>query len=85
MTNFEEDLRSMIKTLEYRNAKNEFSKKLTKDIKVFKSTKEMLINAAKSRNIYKVSGENYKKHLVQNITKTYKKFNKACVNSINKN
>ena len=70
MTNFEEDLRLMIKTLEYRNVKKEFSKKLTDDIKLFKSTKEMLINAAKSQNIYKVSCENYKKHLVKNITKT---------------
>ena len=44
----------------------------------------MLINADKSRNIYKVSDENYKKYLVENITKTYKKSNKARVNSINK-
>ena len=44
----------------------------------------MLINADKSRNIYKVSCENYKKYLVENITKTYKKSDKARVNSINK-
>ena len=84
MTNFEEDLRLMIKQLEYRDVKNEFLKKLTDDIKLFKNTKNMLINADKSRNIYKVSSENYKKYLVQNITKTYEKSNKARVNSINK-
>ena len=84
MTNFEEDLRLMIKNLEYRNIKNEFLKKLADDIKLIKSTKEMLINADKSRNIYKVSCENYKKYLVENITKTYKKSGKARVNSINK-
>ena len=76
MTNFEEDLRLMIKNLEYRNIKNEFSKKLADDIKLIKSTKEMLINADKSRNIYKVSCENYKKYLVENI-KTNKKPDKA--------
>ena len=76
MTNFEEDFRLMIKNLEYRNIKNEFSKKLADDIKLIKSTKEMLINADKSRNIYKVSCENYKKYLVENI-KTNKKPDKA--------
>ena len=44
----------------------------------------MLINADKSQNIYKVSRESYKKNLVKNIGKTYKKSNKASVNSINK-
>ena len=44
----------------------------------------MLINADKSRNIYKVSRENCKKYLAENITKTCKKSNKARVNSINK-
>ena len=44
----------------------------------------MLTNTDKSRNIYKASSENYKKYLVENITKTYKKSNKARVNSINK-
>ena len=84
MTNFEEDLRLMIKHLEYRDVKNEFSKKLTDDIKLIKNTKDMLTNADKSRNIYKVSNENYRKYLVKNITKTYKKPNKARNNSINK-
>ena len=76
MTNFEGDLRLMIKNLEYRNTKNEFSEKLADDIKLIKSTKEMLINADKSRNIYKVSCENYEKYLVENI-KTIKKPDKA--------
>ena len=84
MNNFEEDLRLMIKNLEYGNVENEFSKKLTDEIKLIKNTKEMLINADKSRNIHKVSRENYEKYLVENITKTYKKSNKARVNSINK-
>ena len=49
--------------------------KIAGDIKLIKNTKEMLINADKSRNIYKVSRENYKKYLVENMTKTYKKSN----------
>ena len=84
MTNFEEDLRLLIKNLEHSNVKNESSKKLADDIKVIKNTKEMLIKADKSRNIYRVSRVNYKKYLVENITKTYKKSNKPRVNSINK-
>ena len=84
MTNFEEDLRLMIKNLKYRNVENEFSKKLAGDIKLIKNSKEMLINADKSRNIYKVSRENYKKYLVENMTKAYKKSNKVRVSSVNK-
>ena len=57
----------MIKQLEYTDVKNEFSKKLTDDIKLIKNTKDMIINVDKSRNIYKVSSENYKKYLVENI------------------
>ena len=58
MINFEEDLRLMTKKLEYREVKNEFSKKLVDNIKLIKNTNEMLIYANKSRNIYKVSDEN---------------------------
>ena len=84
MSNFGEDLRLMIKNLEYREVKNSFSKKLANDVKLVKNTKELLVNADKSRNIYKISDENYRKYLVENITKTYKKSNKTRVNSINK-
>ena len=73
MSNFEEDLRLMIKNLEYREVKNSFSKKLANDVKLIKNTKELLVNADKSRNIYKISDENYRKYLVENITKTYQK------------
>ena len=34
-----------------------------------------LINADKSSNIYKMTKEDYKKHLENNITKSYKKSN----------
>ena len=84
MSNFEEHLRLMIKSIEYREVKNSFSKKLANDVKLIKNTKELLVNADKSRNIYKISDENYRKYLVENITKTYKKSNKTRVNSINK-
>ena len=84
MTNFEDDLRLLIKNLEYSNVKNEFSKKIADDIKLIKNTEEMLVKTDKSRNIYRVSRVNYKKYLVENITKAYKKSNKPRVNSINK-
>ena len=55
MSYFEEDLRLTIKNLEYTEVKNSFSKKLANDIKLIKNTKELLVNADTSRNIYKVS------------------------------
>ena len=73
MSNFEKDLRLMIKNLEYREVKYSFSKRLANDLKLIKNAKELLVNVDKSQNIYKISDENYRKYLVENITKTYKK------------
>ena len=52
------------------------------DVKTIKSTKELLINADKSSNIYKMDKDTYKKYLRENVTKTYKKSNR---NKVNKN
>ena len=57
--------------------------KLSKDIKSINKTKELLVNADKSTNIYKMSKQDYRKHLRNNITKTYKKSNRNRVNDIN--
>ena len=57
---------------------------MQKYIKTINATNELLIIANKSANIYKMNKENYEKHLIDNITKTYKKSNKNKVNKINR-
>ena len=69
--------------IQFRSIRNKFLSKLSKDIKSINKTKELLVNADKSTNIYKMSKQDYRKHLRNNITKTYKKSNRNRVNDIN--
>ena len=80
---FESGLKRMISNIESGSIWNRFLSKLSKDIKSIKKTKKLLINADKSTNIYKMSKDYYQKHFHNNITKTYKKFNRNTVNYIN--
>ena len=80
---FDSDLQRMIYNIEFRHIRNKLLSKLSKHIKSIKKTKELLINADKSTNIYKISIEDYQKHLRNSITRTYKKSNRNRVNDIN--
>ena len=51
--------------------KNNLSK-LKDDVKVINNTKEVLVNADKSTNTYKMNKNAYSKYLTENITKVYK-------------
>ena len=72
-----------LSNIQFRSIRNKFLSKLSKDIKSINKTKELLVNADKSTNIYKMSKQDYRKHLRNNITKTYKKSNRNRVNDIN--
>ena len=53
--------------------RNEFLNKLQKDVENIRSSKNMLVFADKSTNIYEVSREHYEKLLHDSITQTYKR------------
>ena len=53
--------------------RNNFVSKLKDDVKVINNTKEVLVNADKSTNTYKMNKNAYNKYLTENITKSYKK------------
>ena len=63
----------LVKNVEFRNINNNFQKNLNDDIKRINTSKKVLVKADKSRNIYELSKDEYKKYLRENITKTYKK------------
>ena len=73
----------MINEIEFRPVRNNFLSKLKNDIKNINNTPEILVNADKSSNIYKLSKDDYNKYMLENITKTYKKCNKNKVDHIN--
>ena len=83
LSEFESDLVSMIENIQFRPVRNNFLAKLKNDIKEINNTDELLVNADKSTNIYKFSKDQYKKHLRDNVSKTYKKSNRNKVNNIN--
>ena len=56
---------------------------MKEDAKTIKHTKELLINADKSSNVYKMDKDTYKKYLRENVTEIYKKSNRDKVNKIN--
>ena len=53
--------------------RNEFLNKLQKDVENIRPSKNMLVFADKSTNIYEVSREHYEKLLHDGITQTYKR------------
>ena len=69
---FEEDVAKIIKNIKLRNVNSNFIKTLEKDKRKIKASKNVLIFADKSRNIYKMDAPTYNKLLTENVTKTYK-------------
>ena len=84
LSKFEIDMMHMVKNIEFKHVQNEFQNKLLADIESINNTKEILVDADKSRNIYKINETDYKKLLLENVTKTYKKSNLNKVSRINK-
>ena len=70
--------------VEFRQICNSFQGKLKNDIERIKKSHKIFIFADKSRNIYDVEQEEYKKLLKENITKNYKKSNLKKLHNINK-
>ena len=83
LAEFESDLMKMVKNVKFKSIRNDFQNRLRRDIQTIKETNSILVAADKSRNIYKMSKDDYNKNLVENITKTYKKSNEKKVKNIN--
>ena len=84
MAEFEADLMKICKEIKFRNIRNNFLDKVKEDVKKVKQCDKIIVSADKSRNMYKMSKEDYNKFLVENVTKTYKKGNVSKVKDINK-
>ena len=73
LSDFENEFMFLVKNIEFGNIINNFQKNLNDDIKRINTSKNVLAKADKSRNIYQLGKDDYKKYLRENITKTYKK------------
>ena len=65
---FENDMYDMIRNVEFTNVRNEFLDHLNRDIESIRSSKNVLVFADKSTNLYELSLENYQKLIHDNIT-----------------
>ena len=84
LSDFENELLFFVKNIEFRNINNSFQKNLNDDIKRINTPKKVLVKADKSRNIYQLDKDDYKKYLRENITRTYKKLANKRLNPVNK-
>ena len=83
MTNFENDLTNLLKSIKFRATKSSFQRQLSEDIRTIKNTKTTLTFADKTSNVYKVTKEQYEKLLNNAITTSYKKVSKKTQDQIN--
>jgi hypothetical protein len=70
---FSDDFTKLISNIEYYKTNDPFQNRLRDDVNKIKSTKEVIVFADKSANLYKVPVTEYRKNLADNITKDYKK------------
>ena len=70
MTDFGNELQDMIKGVEVTQICNSFQGKLENDIEHIKKSNKIFVFSDKSRNLFEVEQEEYKKLLKENITKS---------------
>ena len=80
---FEEDLLTMIEEVRFRNTTNRFQQRLKEDIWKIRKSKNIIVPADETRNMYEVSEQQYEKLLTNNITKNYKLAQPKRYDSIN--
>ena len=82
---FEEDLFTLVRSIKFRQVrKNSFQQKLSECVKNIRNSNEIIVKADKTRNIYKISVDEYTKLLSNNITSEYKKTENRKVHYVNK-
>ena len=80
---FEKDLFNIANSLKFRQVHNDFQQTIKKDIAQIKSSNDVFIFPDKTNNLYKLSPEEYKKFLFNNIRKSYRKSMERLEKAIN--
>ena len=81
---FEKDLLNIPKILEFENVKRTpLQDDLSKFLKKLNQTNEVLVHADKTRNMYRMKVNEYKKVLNNNISKEYRKSSEVDVQGVN--
>ena len=81
---FENDQYNIIQHIKFKKIHNKFQRQLLSDIQEIKNSGKVIVHADKTRNMYELDSNEYKKLLNDNITKTYKKCDQSVVKDVNK-
>ena len=81
---FEEDLFKMIRDIKFRQVRNSFQQKLLESVKSIRNSKNVIVKADKTRNLYEIAPDDYRKLLRNNITAEYKKSDIEKIQVLNK-
>lgn len=84
MAEFEKDMLDMVERIEFKPVSDQFQTKLKHDMKKIHDSDKILVQADKSRNIYKMDNAEYSKLLAENITQKYKIADDKVVDAIDK-
>ena len=79
---FEDELFSLVTNIKFKQFNNAFQDKLRADKGEILRSKEVLVKADKSTNIYKVKPDEYDKLMMDNITKDYRKCPRSEVDKV---
>ena len=75
LDNFEMELINMVRNVEFSGRTSNFQKKLKDEVYEIENSTSVLVKADKTRNIYKMKVDSYKKLMNDNLTSSYKKLN----------
>ena len=81
---FERDIWDLVENIEFTDYVDPYQKHLKKEMRDIKRSKDVMLCADKTRNIYKTKPEVYNKLLTENITQNYKKIEDEIVDNINR-
>ena len=66
----------LVHNIKFKPFKNEFQDQLKSDKTIIESTDKVIVKADKTANLYKMDIQTYKNHMVNVISKDYKKCDK---------
>ena len=73
LSDFEEDLFDLVKNIKFKRSIPGFQKSLNSDVKKIKGSKKVITFSDKTNNLYEMEPDDYRKLLLENITRDYMK------------
>ena len=83
MRGFEDDLTSLVRSIRFKEVSDPFQDKLRRDLATITSTDDIIVKADKTKNLYRMPKDQYRKLLRDNITKNYKTAPDTLLDEIN--